>query len=189
MSFAALQIAVRDRLRTNFLVLDSDNDVFQTLQIDNQVGLQKEGMPPPAAGQFYVGIHGATWNPGQTEQDIGIEEVYGVNVTVTARTPFVPKDRQADAVYAGALTGLDRIIRWIMVSIHQDYTLITDANTNVGTDKFVEPLRWQGNDPEPVERGEEWFNAVDGRGKVPSGWSMTAKFGDARRFQGFDVIE
>ena len=53
MSFAALQIAVRDRLRTNFLVLDTDNDVFLTTNnIDDQVGLQKEGIPPPAAGPW-----------------------------------------------------------------------------------------------------------------------------------------
>lgn len=174
MSMARLLVAARDQLRTGVLVLNETNTTIQS-----------DGQPPPISGQFHVALHGLDWGVGGP-LGTGLDEVYSLGITVTMRAPVIPKDSQAEEIYVKKATGLEDLVRKVIVEMEKErYTIINAANTNMpdSLDGFVEPLRWEGADAEPRLVGPDWFLAVPDPNQPDSGMVMETRFGQARRIQ------
>lgn len=166
------------------LLLATEATVRNVLKTDDShVGVQFDGQPPAFSGQWYIGIHGGTYQSSDYEN---LVEKYAVNVTITWRKGFAPTDRQAKAIMLKQATGLYDMIRKIQLGVHQSYALMSLANTEpsygcaIGANGFVEPLRFRScSPPRPV--GADWFHADPNEGD--GGWIITMSFGDALRVQ------
>lgn len=140
---------------------------------------QPDGQPPPNAGQVYYAVHEGNWRNNHDEH---LDEYMGVNVTITVKAGFSPKDRQNIAILRDLRARRANLRR----AIHNNYVLMNLANSKLtqalGPDNgFVEPLRFRdGGKPEP--RGPEWFFA-EGKNHVEAGVSATLRFENARRVQ------
>jgi len=149
---------------------------------------QPDGQPPPNAGQIYVAVHEGSWT---NTQDECLDEYCGVNVTVTLKAGFVPKDRTALKL----LQRLRLIRAQIRAAIHNNYTLMNTANLKLtaafghATNGFVEPLRFR-NAGKPEPKGPDWFFAeADVKITPTSGIACTLVFERARRVQTNESME
>lgn len=179
MSQLALLTAVRNVLRS---------------QPPNGLGLTKaqcevmfDGQPPPSCGELFVAVHPAEWNVEDVE---GLNEVFGVEITVTVRVGKVPRDEMGlNALIGPAGKSLDGYLEEIRALLHLDSVadqVLNQANAIIGSaaNGFVEPLRFRGGSrPEP--KGPDWFGAESsGAGMTPPvGLAQTLSFGGARRVQ------
>ena len=85
MSMAALLEAAQDHLRTELALAD------------HFCGVQPDGDPPPAAGEFYVAIdEGGISAPGGTEN--WLLEQLTIVVSIMRRTGQYMKDRQGNVL-------------------------------------------------------------------------------------------
>lgn len=183
MSLAALLQATRDKLRSS-------------LSIENaSCECQDTGQPPPNVGPLYYAIHPLKWaRTDSGEMVSGLDESYGVGVTITKRIAATPRDRVMSEFYLKSLQGFEALARMVMVNIHQRWDLIatanatilavhTAANNNWTPDYFVEPLRWQETDHTPTDQTPLWFWS-DGDPEYMAtlaGQSLTITFDQARR--------
>jgi hypothetical protein len=180
----ALVRACRQRLITD-LGETWDNRAKMDIQLP-------PGMPPPDCGQKFIAIWASSHSPGLLNQEEGIDEICGVTVTVTFRTGEVPEADLAKQIVHKAATGMEALSRAIMVSLVKNrWDVLQLANAEiVGTDNFVEPLRWLGTDIGPTPRGPDWFTAdVENPNARDFGLSMDIRFGQARRLQTFANME
>tara|TARA_B100000949_G_scaffold148547_1_gene130512 strand:+ start:248 stop:790 length:543 start_codon:yes stop_codon:yes gene_type:complete len=174
MSMARLLIATRDQLWSAISVLDETN-----------CGINPDGQPPPFAGQLYVSVHGTEWTVGGMV-DGGLDEEFGIACTVTMRAGFTPDDRMGDSLYIKLATGLEDLVRKIIVEIRTSRWIILNAANALmpdDLDGFVEPLRWLGVNAEPRIVGPEWFHAAPDVNNPTSGLSMEVRLDKARRIQ------
>lgn len=190
MSLANLQLAVRDELRAKLQV--SNPALFPVATVDDIIQLSADGQPFPSSGQLFLGIHGLDWSVAGAEKEQGVEEVFGVSITITQRTAVTTADRQTERHYTNATLGLDFIARLLTPLIHQSFIILNAANTLLGDPPFgfQEPLRFAGADVEPTERGPDWFWATPGdkRTSQPTGWSLQSRFSGAVRIQELSVM-
>jgi len=187
LSQRALLLAVRDRLRQTIA-----NGGLAYLP--QQCEIMPTGMPPPACGEFFVAIHEGEWSFADIE---GLDEMMGVEVTVTMRAAKVPKDKLGTNLLVGP-TGqsLYDQLEKIRAKLHMDpgprsstdashYPVLALANTTIGTGEngFVEPLRFRGPAGKTQEVYADWFTAEAMPGSPPLGLVRTLVFGGARRIQ------
>lgn len=155
-----------------------------------------DGRPLPvwsgSRKSYFVAIHPGSWQPVGDPMSEALEEVFGVQITVTVKLGQVPKDRIGTNAYLGpAGESLDDELRAIIALLHHDkgaYPVLNAANTILGpsVNGFIEPLRFlSGGSPQKV--GPDWFSAVTGRStQAVAGLAQTLQFGLAKRIQ---VIE
>jgi len=184
MSQAALLQAVQAELHSAVASLSTKNCEIRG----------DEGQPPARFGKkSFVAIVPSGWSPGDTGPgglNLGIDEVYSIRLVISYRTGHIPDDILMGKAFIDATNGLEPLIRSIMVVMRKNrYTdgssggILTRANASIsGTDKFVEPLRWIGNDIQPQPVGPEWFHS-EGRNPGAYGWMFNMHYGDARRLQ------
>lgn len=180
MSLGAYLQACRDHLRTDLSLSEGECDV------------QPDGQPPPAFGPRYLAIHGAEWSPGDTTELVtGLDEIIGIDVTYTVRAPKNPQDRvmggrSTGNLYLDSRIGMEKMCQRVMLSIHLNNDLMLMANTFIdGPDKYVEPLRWTGTDPNPITKGPEWvWSDAENLQNMRAAYVMTVRFRRARRLQG-----
>lgn len=170
MSQRALLLAVRDYLRSSVNLADDECEVMF------------DGQPMPMAGERFVSVWPGDWSARDIE---GLDEEYGINITVTRRVTYAPADRVVAPLTGTDAQALDQLLEAIRAKLHLDSQgdkVLNAANTIIGTGSngFVEPLRFRhGSRPEP--KGPDWFSA-DGESEV-SGLAQTLTFGGARRLQ------
>ena len=143
-----------------------------------------DGQPPPGCGEWFYAVYAGEWR-GQSG-DADLEEIVGVNVTVTRRSAFAPNDRQGSDVWAKAASGLEVQLRKVILAIHHQYDVMNAANTIITASftGFVEPLLFiNGGKPEP--KGLDWFSAeqVEAGKFANAGIAQTLTFGKAKRLQ------
>ncbi len=147
-----------------------------------------DGQPPPGCGELFVALHPGEWT---TEDIEGLNEVFGLDITVTVRVGVLPRDRMAPTSILASLAGesLDQQLEAIRALLHLDSVRdqwLNQANTYIGgtANGFVEPPRFRGGD-RPQACGPDWFGTDwDGQGPLPPvGISQTLHFGGARRLQ------
>jgi hypothetical protein len=174
MSLTALLRATKSSLQTLLSLTDTGVDI------------QPDPQPPPFLGEQFITVHPISWGIGDTNEVMyGLDEVFGIGVTVTQKTGKVPRQKWGTNTYTLTTTGLEAICNRIKVNIHQNYTLLTAANALLtGGDIFIEPLRFQGADSEPQPRTGEWLWSDDpGTMESILALSVTLRFGGARRMQ------
>ena len=176
MSQRAMALAVRDFLRQHFEWSDLDCEV-----------VEPPGRPHAMAGELFVGVwEGGVDNPTTESRS----DVHRINVTVTRRVPYAPRDRVADDVTHEAVMGLQVVAAKIASVLHTwqySYQVMDMANAriqqlfrNQTVYGFTEPLRFLGMTvTEP--KGGEWFSAEaqdESQGRV-----ITVYFGKALLLQ------
>jgi hypothetical protein len=166
----ALLVATRDIIRSNIRLQPEDCLV------------QNDARPTPACGPLFISVYGSSWSPDIIDQNLGIDERADISITITRRLSATPYDMRGDAIYVEGSLAVENIANVIKRSVHQNYTLITNANALLdGTDKIMEPLRWLGGDATPSIVDNEWFSSTEEN--VYSGIVFTINFGRARRMQ------
>lgn len=188
MSQRAILLAVRDRLRQP----PADGGLgYQP----KECAVMFDGQPPPWAGERFVAVWAGPWVGHDLE---GLEEEFGIFVTVSMRAARIPPDRLGESLIAGPPgQSLDEVLRAIVAKLHMDpgpiavgnpgqYPVLALANATIGAGEngFVEPLRFKDGG-RPEEKGPEWWWAEPAQG-APAGIVQTLTFGGARRVQ---VIE
>lgn len=173
MSDVALLNAVEKRLRT--ALGDADGRF---------VGVQLEGVPPPAAGSFYVSIDAGPYRNSDMNPQ-SLDEFFGVTVTLAFKMQFAPKDRRA-----GVAAGRDHVrgvTRTVITALHCDYQVLNDANAELGAavNGFVEPLRFARASP-AVAKAPDWIGGKTDHPDRKGIYVRTVEFADARRVQRID---
>ncbi len=170
MSMSALLLAVAAKIKS------------ATGLTDSNVGVQEDGQPPPFAGELYIAVHdGDSANDAETSLD----ETFGVDVTISRRAGFVPKDRVGSELIVKATTGLVARSDAIKVAIHMQYDVIIGganaANTIIGAgaNGFEKPLKFR-RCTRTQRKGAEWFGAEKGQ---PGGKIKVLSFDGAQRVQ------
>lgn len=180
MSQRCMCLAVLDRIRSVLsLPAGAGGQLTSNVTFDAQ--------PAPGCGEWFYAVYAGEWRGDSGDADL--QEMIGVNVTVTRRVGFAPRDRQGPDVWAEANDGLDVTLRKIVAAVHRSYTVLNAANVyvealNENSWGFEEPLSFvNGGKPEP--KGVDWFCAEDaGSGKFANaGVAQTLSFGRAKRVQ------
>lgn len=176
MSQRALLLAVRDYLRNNVPLALAECQV------------QFSAAPPPNCGERFVAVHQGYWRGIEPLE--GLQEEYGISVTVTMRAAKVPKDELGANLLVGP-TGksLDELLERIRALLHKDkgpYPVLALANTTIGAgaNGFVEPLVFRDGG-QCQEKGPSWFSASANQatGAAVCGLAQTLTFGGAKRYQ------
>lgn len=180
MSMGPLLIAVRDHLRTKF-VLDSKN-----------IGIQPDGQPPPFVGDLYLAVYprGSSLAPGIGEIMSGVAESFSIGVCISQKITKAPRDRVADEIYVKAVSGVTVLADKVRAYVHQIWTSnISGANALlVGTDQIVEWFRWEGTSA-PRLVGPEWFWTDEEAAVQPVGLAVDVLFRDACRYQAYSRVD
>lgn len=169
MSQRALLLAVAAHLRTQ-LSLGTD-----------ECSVELNARPQPINGELFIAVHPGSW-VGQSGDD-DLDELFGVQVSVTRRITYAPEDRQAEDVLTGTdAIALEKLLEQIRVNLHMNYAVINAANTTIGgsANGFIEPLRFHYAQP-PQVVGSEWFGSDDG--EPQAGLVQTLVFDGSRRVQ------
>jgi hypothetical protein len=178
----ALLLATRERLRAGLPLPPRECDVMP------------DGRPPAYAGEVFVAVHpGGISTAAGVDDDLALDEVYALVVTLTLRAAWLPRDRQGEFQTALAGAGLYARAERARALLHMSYAVLDLANfgqaysIGSGENGFHHPLVSEGCGP-PEEKGPEWFDAVSegAGGDPPAGWALAWRFGGARRRQ---VIE
>ena len=158
MSLAALLEAAQDHLRTELSLSNA------------QCGVQMDGDPPPAAGEFYLAIdEGGVSSPGGTEN--WLLEQFTVVVSIMRRTGQYMKDRQGNVLKreATAIKSLEELERRTIRALHGRHDFRIAYNTSLGApdeslgEIAVLPLwyrgrgrtyRFQSSSEEPAQKFE-----------------------------------
>ena len=149
MSLYACLLATRNKLRRELKF--SDDTVCIT---------DREGRPPASGWNTFVAIHGSSWRPDEPDLNLGLSELYAFSVTLSMRVNGISQDRTGSELYVDENLETEKIIRKIVLAIHQKYDILTEADTLIGAtidDRMIEPFRWQGGDAVPQFRGSEWL--------------------------------
>lgn len=175
MSQLALQTAAAARLRSALLLTEE------------QCGERFDGRPPAVAGELFIAVHPGEWRGVEIE---GIQESFGVEVTVTLRLGTVPDDRAGPELLNKARVGLNAWCERVRAALWFDYTTLDAANATItdAANGFIEPLRLRDGG-RPTPRREDWFSgaahpyAKAGGQPAYAGLSQTMVFYGAVRIQ------
>lgn len=147
------------------------------------------GAPPNNAGQWYYAVHAGAITGDQATNGQSNDKLFAVQVTITARMAYAPKDRKGDRlVLENEL--IDRA-EAAADALHMSYDVLAAANAlipgtaeycaaNGGTpavNGFVEPLRLESITP-PAEAAGDWTGGESNPGDV---LVCTVTLGGARR--------
>jgi len=185
MHIGYLTLACRDLLR-DYLRYGGTYAIQDLPFVDEEIQVMPEGRPPAVAGDKFIGIYGSSWEPAVMDSNVAIDAYMGINCTISVRSTIYPQEKLED-LYADVSVGMSAIAVAIMKSLAQNTAIYTylSSYTNYQTYWTFEYLRWLGTDPEPQERGDEWFTAknqhlLDPAGQDIMGYIMTVRFGQAR---------
>lgn len=169
MSDIALLSAAETRLRSVF------NDPEGRF-----VGAQPGGQPPPAMGQYYVGLDSAGYRNNDA-RGLSLDEVYDLLVVVTFKYAVAPADRRGLKMQAASEIR-DTALR-VRAALHMDYGVLNAANALIGAaaSGFVEPLRFRSASAASA-KGADWVWAEDAA-QPPTVFAAELRFGGARRVQ------
>lgn len=149
---------------------------------DRQCAAQLLQEPPPFVGQFFAAVV-----PGQVTQlddnPLSLDETYGVVVAITHKLAYAPQDRRARQALLRADDGPVRLGDRVGAFLHGSYGVLNAANAlipgfNADTNGFVEPLRLQSIQYQPVDSG--WLGSAGGDDDKPV-YLITVVLGGARR--------
>lgn len=178
MSQSILMQAVRDLLR---LPVGAGGTGDGLDLADTECEVMFDGQPPPACGERFVAIHAGSWT-NRGGYSLGREDVVGVEVTVTRRVAFTPRDRPFVALRT-ASNALDRLVDQIIAKLHMNYAVTNATNLSLGgaVNGYIVPLVFLGcGRPEP--KGPDWFSS-DAESTTAVGVTRTISFGEAQRDQ------
>lgn len=185
MHIGYLTLACRDLLR-DYLKADGTNAILDLPFIDEEIQVMPEGRPPAVAGDKFIGIYGSSWEPAVFDSNVAIDAYLGVTCVISVRSTIYPQEKLED-LYADVSVGMSAIAVAIMKSLAQNTALYTYLGQYVDYKTYwtFEYLRWAGTDPEPQERGDEWFSAknqhlLDPAGQDIMGYTMAVRFAQAR---------
>jgi hypothetical protein len=178
MSEIALLQAVRDTIQSSLNIDQSKCEC----EIDE--------LPPAGAGEFYVSVMPGGIRPGPNNNQGGgvIDEIYSVDCCVIVRIPKEPADRYRNFIINMAL--LNKPIAKVKAAIHFQVPVLTLANTylqaefpgiNLGTNGFIEMLKFAGVDPRPQVVSGEFFKGINSEPRA--GLKRTVRFSGMRRIQ------
>lgn len=179
MSLSFLLQATRDHLRSEL------SPVWKQGEIE----CQPDGRPMPSFGKQYISIHPTSWTPGDIRPELmmGLDEYFSLSVTLTLRAAQKPRDRMMGDLYLDELRGMERISRQIILALHQNFDIITAANTLAShagdSPLLIEHLRWAGTDASPRSENSEWFFVEPSDDYPVACLVMESRFRDARRVQ------
>lgn len=195
MGLSILLVTIRDYLRLAFA--DPKTPTLHEDSIDVMPGPNA----PAFAGQYFLAVHGLNWSPGPTpDMNIGLDESFGVQVTLTARSRAVPYDRAGRELYIKTAEGMEAIIRKVNAAVLgsmytsplADQGILQTINTDDNDTPIVEPLRFLGSDPFPRPVPSTWFDPFgtqSPRYEAVAAYVMSTRFGGARRMSPYDLME
>lgn len=158
-----------------------------------------DGRPPPRAGNVFVAVHGGRSRPGQAN-DNNLFELLDFSVTLTMRV-IVPLDRVGDQQIArnlelvplGQRQGFNAKVDQLRGFLHMNWrvTVLQGQTPNSANDNlaawatgtvygFVEPARYQGEEP-PTLVGGDWMGAEPDAADFAI--KSELRFSGAKRFQ------
>lgn len=173
---SAVLKAARDHLRSE-LVLN-----------DNECRIMTDGRPAPSCGQKFISVVATYWGPHEDDNNRSLYERYDISCVLTMRTPLIPFDRLGenliyeDSPFAVVYDSMEELTRRVMVALHQNPTVITNANYLIPDDEagISEYLRWAGCDATPEFVDGSWFGS---NATQISGLVQTIRFQGATRMQ------
>lgn len=177
MSAEAAAAAIRSHLRAALALTDLECDV------------EESGQPPATCGQRYIAIR-VTPIFARDQPENAFAELYQCTITVTVRAQDIPADAHGTEVIHSAVNALFKLCRQIAIEIHTNrYAIMALMNELLeeGSQPFIEPLDWVGNnpDPDPVDPG--WFGSdtqdPSFTERNPAGYKMDLNFGGLYRIQ------
>ena len=173
MSMRPLLTAVQTRLQS-----------YLTLT-DKECLIMADGRPPASCGQKFYSVHSGNMNNGSMSRQV-LDALHGFSVTLTLRCAHIPPDRLGDELIAKATTGLWALVDGIIDALHQDYTSMGTANTDLGAlvNGFLEPQTWVQSIYLGA-RDPSWFWSMDESDQLtsPTGLAVEIQFADAKRVQ------
>ena len=161
--------------------------------------IMDDGRPPPRAGNVFVAVHGGRSRPGQAN-DNNLFELLDFSVTLTMRV-IVPLDRVGDQQIArnlelvplGQRQGFNAKVDQLRGFLHMNWrvTVLQGQTPNSANDNlaawatgtvygFVEPARYQGEEP-PTLVGGDWMGAEPDAADFAI--KSELRFSGAKRFQ------
>lgn len=164
-----------------------------SLSLDaKNVAVMLDGQPPPWAGEEFIAVHQAYWQNGDPAS-VGLSEEVGIDVTITRKAGFSPKDEYGAQIWRKATTGIEAHARKIIKCAHMNYTTFAAANTLIttGDDKFHHPLKWLSTTA-PQLVGPDWFssyNPPNAQQPAHAGIVVVVHFGGAARVQTITLAE
>jgi hypothetical protein len=179
MSQRALLLATRDQLRAS-----------PGLKVpEDQIQVTYKGRPYPMAGPKFIGVWAGYWRDNGSN-GLTLDELYGINVTVSVRMADVPSDRLGVEA-AKANDGLIALCEQIRALIHMDPEdtvvggVMWRANAILGIETangFIQPLQFlDGGSAD--EKSGAWWGA---KGQPMAGLAQTVSFGSAERVQNIE---
>lgn len=178
MSQRALLKAVRDLLR---LPVGAGTPANGLGYANAVCEIMFDGQPPPSCGQLFVAVHEGDWT---SNFDEAREDDMGVEITVTRRVAYLPRDRG----YVALLDATDALhveMDRIIAKIHDNENVRTAAGTIIGNlaSNFHRPLFFRGPAGKTIPQGPDWFSADPDGPSPPTGVARTLRFGGATRTQ------
>lgn len=139
------------------------------------------GAPPPVFGQWYYAIHAGAVTGDQATNSLSNDKLYAVQVTITAKTAYVPADRKGRVIVSQG----DVVDRAEDVAdyLHMNYAVLDAANAlipgaGVSVNGFDEhPLLLESITP-PSDVAADWTGGDTNPGDV---LVSTVTLGGARR--------
>lgn len=181
MSMRAICLAVRDHLRSGA----SGGLNYAADRCDIMV----DGMPPPAAGEWFIAIHQGNWTGQYIE---GFAEDCALQITVSVRAPVLPFDRIGHLLYEKTpnFKGLWWFVEEIRVSLALDVggdDILNKANVYIGTSAngFQQTTQLIADMGRPQRQGPHWFGSDEMEVEI-AGVSQTLSIGPFGRFQGIE---
>ncbi len=142
------------------------------------------GEPPPSCGLRYVSVWpGGTKFGTEPGKVTHVRETYDLGVTVSWRISHVPKDRVGRKAWFEAVTGLEALVRKVLLAIHGSETLIyavANGKLGAGVNGFLELLAGPANVSQQVVSGA-WFGGDQANTKA--GLIVPMTFSGAKRLQ------
>ncbi len=152
-----------------------------------------DGKPPEFSGEQFIAVHMGRWTGGDVE---GLEEEFGVCVTLTRRATYAPGDQAGEEIWALVTAGMDEMLRRIVAVVVTDVqlpgndTVLNRANAYIGdtANGFVEKLRLSdGGRAEP--KRADWFRGRQQHAdEAPAGLAQQLTFVGAKRWQRYDNL-
>ncbi len=180
MSMRALLMAVRDNLKTAPTTGLGYTDANCAVTLD--------GQPFEMADEFFVAVSPDSWT---NQYDEGLEEEFGVSITVSVRVPRVPADRIGKILMAdgdGVYKSITQLVETIRAHIHSNYVIMNAANTILtgAVNGFHRPL-FLRDGGRPMKKPGSWFGS--GNKDQFAGLAQTIRFGGATRTQTIESMD
>jgi hypothetical protein len=178
MSIRAIQLGVRDRLRT----------ALATVYAAETITAEAWARPPASAGQRHITVSfGGKRTVAETPE--ARDERYDVLVTVTHRLVYAPADRMGSEITQEGTDYLTDLADQLPGYLLNDWTLMNLVNTYIDgagatTNGFCEPFL-SASCGAVEEKPASWFSAGKAQrsGSPPNGLAFTVRLMGARRIR------